>query len=456
MRKVRHEPGRAPVHGVVVGRVQEANPLPEQRLDVEVEAARGDDQADLSAAGSGEERIGAITQLGKAQGCVAQVRERAAHQAPHAALRLGQGQLAGDEAAIEVEPRGLAGLGKELAQPIAHVDVRQRPVEVGHDRRLGMCEGRVRARGHDARSSSARRGGGQRRLGCRLSPMHRTGWLGRLFFGASLAVLLLACSEGGAPSARKLIRQEHAPRVASFVEEELARHQKGLRYAADRIAAGFVRVEGAEQEKDMRQVLKLLRSPKRGVQELVISPMSFLAVVGKDGICIARDGEPDRMRGMDLGKSFESVGSALAGHQAMEIGEFANTEPGGKPSVTILMAAPAHYEGEVVGALVLGIPLWRLQQQLSRQLQMELAGKDGVVIWVYVYKGDELYHHGTPPDLDQLVPDAATRSAGLAKSPGGFTGDVQQYAFWYGYGVRPLRVLGPDVGVVVFRMEPPR
>ena len=85
------------------------------------------------------------------------------------------------------------------------------------------------------------------------------------------------------------------------------------------------------------------------------------------------------------------------------------------------MAAPAHYDGEVVGALVLGIPLWRLQQRLSKQLQMEEAGKSkkpGTVLWVYLYRGDELHHHGTPRDLDQIVPDAKARKAGLAHEPG--------------------------------------
>ena len=268
-----------------------------------------------------------------------------------------------------------------------------------------------------------------------------------------VASLLIACGHDGAPNARKLIREQHAPRVQALVLDSLQRHERGLAYGADRIAAGFVKVEGDKQVSDMRQVLKLLRSPKRGVPELVISPMSFLAVVGKDGKCIARDGEPDKMRGMDLGKLFPSVRGALDGRQGMEIGQFESTEAGGKPSVTIMMAAPAHYQGQVVGALVLGIPLWRLQQQLSKQLQMELAGKQNVVIWVYVYKGADLHSHGTPPDLDKLVPNFAVRQAGLAKSPGGFTGEVAQYGFWYGYGVRPLRVYGPDVGVVVFRME---
>jgi hypothetical protein len=275
----------------------------------------------------------------------------------------------------------------------------------------------------------------------------------RVFSIALVAAVLVACGPDGAPNARKLIREEHAPRVQAMVLDIFARHERGLRYAADRIAAGFVKVEGEQQVAEMRQVLKLLRSPKRGVPELVISPMSFMAVVGKDGKCIARDLEPDKMAGLDLGKMFPSVRAALDGKQGMEIGQFESTEKGGKPSVTLLMAAPAHYRGEVVGALVLGIPLWRMQQLMSKQLQMELAGKRNVVIWAYLYKGQDIHSHGTPPEVDTLMPSHEVRQAGLAKSPGGFTGVVQQYGYWYGYGVRPLRVLGPDMGVVIFRME---
>ncbi len=41
-------------------------------------------------------------------------------------------------------------------------------------------------------------------------------------------------------------------------------------------APGFVKVEGLQQDQDMRQVLKFLRSLKKGVVlELTISPMSF-------------------------------------------------------------------------------------------------------------------------------------------------------------------------------------
>lgn len=278
----------------------------------------------------------------------------------------------------------------------------------------------------------------------------------KLGFGLSLLLLCApACSGDGAGPARAKIRAEHGPRVASIVLDDLARHRRGIARAADRIAAGFVKVSGEQQEREMRQVLKLVRSPKRGIEELVISPMSFLAVVDKNGVVIARDAEPDKMKGMNLVKLFPSVKKALAGEPAEELGQFESLEKGGEPSVTIVMAAPSHYKGEVVGALVLGIPLWRLQQRLSKQLQMEEGGKKpGTVIWAYVYKGDKLHHHGTPRDLDEMVPNAKARAAGYAKSPGGFTGSVQQYGYWYGYGVRPLRVLGPDVGVVIFRMDP--
>jgi hypothetical protein len=271
---------------------------------------------------------------------------------------------------------------------------------------------------------------------------------------ATFFLLFGACGQDGAPNARALIRQEHAPRIEKFVLDLMARHSAGLTHAADRIGAGFVKAEPAQLEQEMRQVLKLIRSPKRGVPELVISPMSFIAVVGKDGKAIARDIDPDKdkMKGMDLAKLFPVVGDALKGKAGSSMGEFESEDPD-KPSVTILMAAPAHYKGEVVGALVLGIPLWRLQQVITKQLQMEIGGKQSVVLWVYVYRGAELHHHGTPPDLEKLLPDDATRKAGYAKSPGGFTGEVQQFGYWYGYGVRPLRLFGPDIGVIIVRME---
>jgi hypothetical protein len=110
-----------------------------------------------------------------------------------------------------------------------------------------------------------------------------------------------------------------------------------------------------------------------------------------------------------------------------------------------------------VGAVLAGTPLWRTAQRLGRQLQADQANEisNGLILWVYLYRGDQLHHHGTPADLDTIVPDAAARTAGLARSPGGFTGEVAQFGRWYAYGVVPLPRIADDVGAVIFRSDPP-
>jgi len=271
------------------------------------------------------------------------------------------------------------------------------------------------------------------------------------------AALIGSCGgESSADNARKKIRTEHAPHVARILVEDLNRHTVGLRLAAERLAPGFVRVEGQQREKDMRFAFRLLRNPKKGIEQLVISPMSFMAVVDRSGVVIARDATPDRMKGMNLGQKFATVKRALAGKEGYEVGQFESAQKGEKASVTVVMAAPAFYQGEVVGAVVIGIPLWRLSQRLSRQIQTEQAGEGQVVLWVYLYKGDALFHQGTPGTMDMLVPDGKARRSGLAKSPGGYTRAAEQFSAWYGYGVRPLRILGEDVGMVLFRLDPAR
>jgi len=265
-------------------------------------------------------------------------------------------------------------------------------------------------------------------------------------------VLLWGCSEEGAPM-RRAVRTVHMPRLARALKEDIERHVAGAQKAADRIAPGFA-VDPAVRERQVRTALRKLREPPRGVLELVASPMSFMAAVDAQGIVVARDAEPDQMRGMNLAERFPVVRRALAGSAGYQLGEFASTERGGEPSITLLFAAPAHSHGQVVGAIVLGIPLWRLQQRMTKQLQVDTAGEPGVIVWAYIYRGDKLYHHGTPPDLDTVVPSAEARRAGLAASPGGFTGQLQQFGAWYGYGVMPLPRIAPDVGVIVFRAKP--
>ena len=65
-----------------------------------------------------------------------------------------------------------------------------------------------------------------------------------------------------------------------------------------------------------------------------------------------------------------------------------------------------------MGAVLTGIPLWRLSQRLTKQLQLDHVSEKGAILWVYVYQGDKLHHFGTPPDLDTMVPDAAGAQGG--------------------------------------------
>ncbi len=271
-----------------------------------------------------------------------------------------------------------------------------------------------------------------------------------------LLSVLLACGPEGAPGARRTIREVHAREVGALVRGDIARHLRGVDKAADKIGRGFLVEDAAVRERQMRTALRLLSKPPRGVPELIASARTFVAAVGADGIVLATDAtkETDRMTGVDLGKQFQVVRDALAGRTGYAIDQFPALEEGGEGSVSLLFAAPARREEQVVGAVLAGIPLWRLSQRLGKQLQLDHVSERGAILWVYVYRGDALHHFGTPPDLDMMIPDAATRKAGLDKSPGGFTGEFLQFGRAYGYGVLPLRALGPNMGVVIVRADP--
>lgn len=268
--------------------------------------------------------------------------------------------------------------------------------------------------------------------------------------------LSFACGPEGAPNARKVIRETHAGEVKAIILEDIKRHLVGVERAGERIGRGFSVEEPGERESQMRTALRLLTKPPRGIPELVASARTFTAAISPDGVVLATDAkkENDRMTGVNLGKQFQVVRDALAGKVGYGIEQFPAIEEGAQGSVSLLFAAPSIVDGKVVGAVLTGIPLWRLSQRLSKQLQLDHVSEQGAILWVYVYRGDELHHFGTPPDLDTVVPGGAARKAGLASSPGGFTGELMQFGRWYAYGVLPVRVLGENTGVVIFRSDP--
>jgi hypothetical protein len=277
-----------------------------------------------------------------------------------------------------------------------------------------------------------------------------------VLFSISMALLLGACEEGAQHCQQQIIR-EHAPRVREIVREDIERGVSGVSSAATKLARGFLIEDHERRQNEMRTALHLLRQPPRGIPELMISPISFLAAVDEHGIVIARDATPDPMVGFDAGQAFGIVRRALEGGEAgYALEEFPNLLPDQPGSRTVLYAAPVRHQGRIVGVVLAGTPLWRTAQRVGRQIQAEEAEdiRNGGILWVYLFESERLHHHGTPSDMDSVVPDATARAAGLERSPGGFTGELAQFGRWYGYGVFPLPRIAPDVGAVVFCSDP--
>jgi hypothetical protein len=266
-----------------------------------------------------------------------------------------------------------------------------------------------------------------------------------------LSLVVLAGCESRAAVERTgaRLREADLPRVQALVEQDLRSHQAGVVKAAEKLAPGLVLRDRSARESQVRSALKILQQPKKGIDEFVASPMSFLAALGPDGVVIARDREPDRMAGQDFLSRFEVVRRALDGTAATGLGEFYAEDPQAPSSWSILFAAPSLREGEVVGAVLAGIPLSRMAQRLSRQFRVEQAGS--APVWVYLYKSDRLFHWDTPPEVDALIRDPVARARGLAESPTGFTETARLQGELQVYGVFPIPLLAPDVGTIIVR-----
>jgi predicted aconitase with swiveling domain len=264
------------------------------------------------------------------------------------------------------------------------------------------------------------------------------------------AVSLVACENTAAIERTETqLRETDLPRIQALVEQDLENHQAGVVKAAAKIAPGFGVSDPEKRESQVRAALKILQQPKKGIDEFVSSPMSFLAAVGVDGIVVARDRDEDRMTGQDFKTRFEVVRQALGGTAATGLGEFFAKDPDAPSSWSILFAAPSMKDGRVVGAVLAGIPLSRLAQRLSRQFRVE-AG-EGEPVWVYLYKGKRLFHWDTPPQVDALIRDPVARAEGLAKSPAGYVDKARLQGELQLYGVFPIELLAPDIGTIIVR-----
>lgn len=286
--------------------------------------------------------------------------------------------------------------------------------------------------------------------------MGRAAIIGWMLLGALLA---FGCEPDGAPGARRAILEEHVPRVKELLRQDREKHWEAIQEAAERLGPGFAVEPPDSRERQMRTALKRVQELPRGIAGLVVSPISFLAALDADGTVIARDvdDDDDTMQGQDFAERFPPVAAALeTGRPQMALVDF-TTEDNAEEDVnrsSLMFVGPAHQGGEVVGAAVAGIPLWREAQRLSRQIRVDLAPEieSGLIVWVLMYQGDQLI---VPPDapteITSELPDQATLFAKLDEQPNGYTGEFQAFQKWYGYAVVPTPTFGEDVGVVVLR-----
>ena len=268
----------------------------------------------------------------------------------------------------------------------------------------------------------------------------------------------MSCGPSDARPAQRALLEKQVPRIKALIAEDRTNHRKGIQDAASRSGRHFLIKDKASRERRMRAHLTRLREPPRGVPEFIVSPKTFIAAIDNDGVVIARDSERDSMKGDNFAERYSVIRAALEGHSGMELAEFPGLDEGAPSSFSVLFASPVRYEGDMVGAMAVGIPLWREAQRLSRQLRIEAVDdiQQGLVVWVYFYKGDRIFSSPeAPPEVNESLPDANARNEGLGKSPGGFTGEFHLYGRWYAFAVVPITSLGEDVGIITLRGDAP-
>ncbi len=284
-----------------------------------------------------------------------------------------------------------------------------------------------------------------------------------------LSVLALsfagACSPEGAPAERRALHGEDVPAYLRMIGEDRTKVFRGVQAAAQRVEPAYRgEVDAAERARRLTDMLERVDAPRRGVAELVYSPVLYIGGTDQEGTLLAEVGVRDGAKvgvGSDY-RPFAVVQEALGGtpgHAVVDLADVMEEEDG--PIDTWLFAAPIYgADAEVMGALVAGIPLWREAQRLTAQMRLEQADAvvAGRVVWAYLARGDQAYASREPTasnDVTDAVPDGATRSAGLARSPRGYVTDFSLFRRWYGLAVIPLPTLAEDVHLVAFRANAP-
>ena len=222
-----------------------------------------------------------------------------------------------------------------------------------------------------------------------------------------LMASFVACSGGNAERQTVArLQAELLPSVKFSLNADIKNHTAAIQEVAKRLGPGFAVKDATLRETEMRSALRWMRHRKKGVPAMVASPASFIAAVANDGVVIARDKTPDAMAGKDFKSRFDVVQKALAGEVAVGMGEFMGAKPEDPTSLSLLFAAPAKdAKGNVVGAVLAGIPLTRWSQRLNRQYRIDHIEefKAGVGTWTFLVADGRLFHMSTPPEVVALA-----------------------------------------------------
>lgn len=226
---------------------------------------------------------------------------------------------------------------------------------------------------------------------------------------AAYAVLMVltGCSADTGPLLRDLRRRD-LPSVREGVRQMMTRLHAGLSESAARFGGPTGDLEGAELESAARRKLIELRDARRGVQAVWSSGATFVALLDENGVVIARDAEPDTMRGLNLQTRFAEIGHCDA--QPEWVGRIVDSS-----QPTLLTCAVA---GRF--RLLAGIALPRLALSVQRQLRLQTADatRAGRVYWVYAQTPDEpgavWLSEDNPPEFEsEVLTQAIYRQPGL-------------------------------------------
>jgi hypothetical protein len=272
---------------------------------------------------------------------------------------------------------------------------------------------------------------------------------------ALLATLALtACTPDKAERAEAALKEgQDVAKIKASVKENVASHVEAVTKVATKLTPLFAGEEAPSDEK-LSAALAGVKKPPEVIQTLVFSPVDLMVVIDTDGVILARDREAEgrEFKGRNLFTESPELRAAFAKgkptHALGKLGRGENAVP------YLYFIAPVEREGEAVAAAVLGYGLWKEGRRITLQMRRDTEqGKERVlVIWAFAYLGDEFYKLPTSPlEVEQVVPDAAARKAGLEKSPEGYITTARILQRELGVAVIPFPEIGDDFGIIYMR-----